>query len=390
MAVALAAAALACAAIPALLFWVNLRLYRPPPPCAVLPSDAPGVSVLIPARNEAKSIVAAVEAACSSRGVTVEVVVLDDHSEDATGALVAAIGERDPRVRLIQGPPLPAGWCGKQHACAILARAARYPLLLFLDADVRLVPDGLARLVACLQASGADLVSGVPREETSTLLEQLVIPLIHFILLGFLPLVGMRRSRHPSFAAGCGQLFLARRIAYERMGGHAAIRTSLHDGIKLPRAFRAAGLVTDLCDVTNVAACRMYHGAAELWQGLTKNATEGLGHPTMIGPATILLLGGQVLPLGLLGAAPWLPLPALAMALLATALAYYPRLAAVYRFQQSRFGALLHPFGVLLLVAIQWHGLVRAVFGRPAIWKGRLYLAPGCGSDGTMQPCPRA
>jgi hypothetical protein len=368
-----AALALGLAAVPALLFLANRRLYRPPPPRP--PGPPPGVSVLVPARNEERSIVAAVESALTSRDVDLEVVVLDDHSEDATAARVEEVVRRDRRVRLLRAPPLPPGWCGKQHACALLAREASRPLLLFVDADVRLAPDGLARLVAFQSASGADLVSGIPRQQTGTFLERLLIPLIHFILLGFLPLGRMRRSRHPAYAAGCGQLFLARREAYERMGGHAAIRTTLHDGLELPRAFRRAGLRTDLCDATDVATCRMYRGAGEVWQGLAKNAPEGLAHPRRIGPATVLLLGGQVLPVALLLAAPWLDASAVALAAAGTLLAYLPRLAGAVAFRQSVSGALLHPLGVTALVALQWYALLRGAFGRPARWKGRSYRA---------------
>jgi Glycosyl transferase family 2 len=373
--IVLAAVALALAAVPAVLFWINLRLYRAPPPVPLSAGPLPAVSVLIPARNEERSIHAAVGSALASRSAAVEVVVLDDRSQDSTAKVVEDIASRDDRVRLLRGLPLPPGWCGKQHACAVLASEAHYPLLAFLDADVRLAPDGLARMVAFLQASGADLVSGIPRQETGTFLERLVIPLIHFVLLGFLPLWRMRRRRHPAYAAGCGQLFLARRDAYERAGGHGAIRASLHDGITLPRAFRRAGLKSDLCDATDVAACRMYRSAAELWHGLAKNATEGLGHPRMIVPATLLLLGGGVLPLGLALAAPRLPPAAAALALAATVLLYSPRLAGMRRFRQSALGAVLHPLGVTALVAIQWYALLRAKLGRPAAWKGRLYRA---------------
>jgi hypothetical protein len=162
------------------------------------------------------------------------------------------------------GPDLSPGWCGKEHACAGLAGLARSPLLVFLDADMQLAPDGMARLAAFHAASGADLANGIPRQETVGLLEQLVIPLIHSILLGFLPVEWMRKSPHPAFAAGCGQLFIARRSSYGAMGGHAAIRTSLHDGITLPRAFRAAGFRNDLCDATEVASCRMYRSPRDL------------------------------------------------------------------------------------------------------------------------------
>jgi hypothetical protein len=359
------------AAVPALLYLVNLFVYRKP--ARVDGPVGPAVSVLIPARNEGRSIAAAVEAALASRGVTLEVVVLDDHSTDDTAARVQEIAARDARARLLQAPPLPPGWCGKQHACHILAGMARHARLCFLDADVRLAPDGLARLLAFQEHSGADLVSGIPRQETGSLLERLVIPLIHFILLGFLPMIRMRHSRHPAYAAGCGQLFLARRDAYDRVGGHAGIRTTLHDGIKLPRAFRAAGRTTDLCDATDLAVCRMYHGGSELWRGLGKNAMEGLASPGMIVPATVLLLGGQVVPVILAACAPWLPADTVAPALAAALLAYAPRLIGVVRFRQSLAGALLHPVGVAVLVAIQWHALLCSLLGRPATWKGRSY-----------------
>ena len=366
----LAVVSLVLAAIPAALFRMNLRLYRPPPSPIV--GRTPAVSVLIPARNEEKTIAAAVESALGSKGVDLEVVVLDDHSEDATAARVTAIAVRDPRVRLMPAPPLPAGWCGKQHACAVLAREGRHPILAFVDADVRLAPDGLARAVAFLDASGADLVSGVPRQETGTFLERLVIPLIHFVLLGFLPLARMRASRRAAYAAGCGQLFLARREAYEKMGGHAAIRTSLHDGLTLPAAFRRAGFATDLFDATDVAVCRMYHGAGELLRGLAKNATEGMAHPARIVPFTLFLLGGQVAPVVMLAAAPLWPRAAL-VALPAVVLLYFPRLAGIRRFRQSPLGAALHPLGVAVLTALQWYGLLRSLLGRPAAWKGRVY-----------------
>src|SRR5262249_61852699 len=100
-----------------------------------------GISVLIPARNEERGIVAAVESALASEGVSLEVIVLDDHSEDRTAALVEGLARRDSRVRLVPAPPLPEGWCGKQHACHVLAGCACHPLLAFLDADVRLAPD---------------------------------------------------------------------------------------------------------------------------------------------------------------------------------------------------------------------------------------------------------
>jgi hypothetical protein len=369
--VTLAGVALTLAMWPALMYLHNSLHYRPPPH----PDDGetPAVSVLIPARNEARSIAAAVGAVLASRGVEVEVIVLDDHSEDDTADIVRNLAAADRRVRLEAAPSLPAGWCGKQHACATLAQLARHPILAFIDADVRLAPDGLARMVAFREARRADLASGFPHQETGTFLEMLVIPLIHFLFLGFLPMHRMRRSRRPGYGAGCGQLFVTTRSAYDAMGGHAAVRASLHDGITLPRAYRRAGLTTDVCDATGVSACRMYRTAGELWHGLAKNAREGLASPRLLVPCTLLLLGGQVLPFALLATGAALSPDARWMAVLATAAAYYPRLDAAYRFREPKAGALLHPLGVLVLLAIQWYAAVRALAGRPSGWKGRVY-----------------
>ncbi len=379
MTIGLTAVVVVFAAIPAILCHANLRAYSPPPATSSLGAIGivPALSVLIPARNEERAIGGAVEAVLASQGVELEVMVLDDQSEDATADVVSAIAERDCRVRLVRGQPLPAGWCGKQYACSRLAQMARYPLLVFLDADVRLAPDGLARMAAFLEESKADLASGIPLQETGTLIEKLVIPLNHFALLGFLPLERMRRSRHPAYAAGCGQLFLARRFAYDAAGGHAAIHASLHDGITLPRAFRAAGFRTDLCDLTEIATCRMYRTAGDVWRGLAKNATEGLASPAMIMPATALLVGGQVLPVGMLGAVPWLPPSITCLAVIAALASYYPRFAAARRFRQSWLGACLHPAGILIFLAIQWHAFLIAARHRPASWKGREYQSRG-------------
>ena len=379
----LALVALALAAVPAALFFANLRAFRRAPRVPAARGAAagarPGVSVLVPARDEEQGIRACVEAALASVGIDAEVIVLDDHSRDGTAAVVRGMAERDPRLRLASAPPLPEGWCGKQHACHTLAGLARHDLLLFIDADVRLAPEAAARAVAFLDASKAALVSGFPRQETGSVLEKLLLPLIHVVLLGYLPVAAMRRRpTDPAFGAGCGQFFLARRAAYLRAGGHAAIRRSMHDGLTLPRAFRAAGLATDLFDASDVATCRMYHGNRACWDGLAKNATEGMASPRAIVPWTLLLLGGHVMPVVLLVAL-WLTpsitegAVALAAAAAATGLLYAMRVAGAARFGHPPLGVVLHPVAVVLLVAVQWAALFRHAAGRPAAWKGRAY-----------------
>ena len=302
--------------------------------------------------------------------------MLDDDSTDGTGEIVARLAAEDPRVRLVRGWPLPPGWCGKQHACGRLAEQARHDALVFLDVDVSLGPEALARGLAFLDDSRADLVSGFPRQQTGSFLEWLLLPLIHFVLLGFLPIMRSRATNAVGMAAGCGQWFITRREAYRRAGGHAAIRASLHDGVMLPRAYRRAGLRTDIFDASDIASCRMYSRSIDVWRGLAKNATEGIGSRATILPFTIMLAGGSALPIVLLGlglASGWQdwPLWAIVAVTAAVALTYLPRLLAVGRFGQSLSSALAHPLGIAVFLAIQWVALIRRGLGLQTSWRGR-------------------
>lgn len=377
-------------AAPCALFLFNLKLYRP--------TDKPGkdpslpemkqdlgedggdpsrlgnaISVLIPARNEERNIEGAVASVLANREVNLEVIVMDDHSIDRTAAIVSGMSRVDSRLRLESSPVLPPGWCGKQHACDTLGKRAKYPFLVFMDADVRLAPDALQRMLAFVQQRDVALASGVPHQELGTFSEWLLLPLIHFVLLGFLPIHRMRQTTSPACSAGCGQLFFARREAYRTCGGHASIRNSLHDGLQLPRAFRKAGFQTDLFDATDLATCRMFRSNRDVWRGLARNATEGLAAPGTILPMTLFLVGGQILPFLLLGLRSALTGKGFALAVLAMVLAFLPRMIASRRFRQPLGSVLLHPLGVAGLLGIQWYAFLTSLAGRPRQWRGRVY-----------------
>lgn len=382
------------ALLPALMVFRNRQLFLPPTAdteganeaeigkssIASLPSvsERPGVSVLIPARNEEQSLGACLQAVLKSEFVNLEVLVWDDGSTDQTAAIVEEFAKADPRVKLFHGVGLPAGWNGKQHACWQLSQVAHQPLLLFIDADVRLTPDAIWRLVAEKRESQAALLSAFPYQETVSLWEQLLIPLMHFVLLGYLPIERMRLSSDPAYAAGCGQLFLTAREEYLQAGTHAAIRQSRHDGVKLPRAYRSAGLKTDICDGSTIARCRMYHNGRQVRAGLLKNAVEGIAQPKLIGPFTVLLIGGSVMPflMATWGATlQWtgwsLSIWGWGFVVLGILLAWYPRWQCAIQFKQSLLGAVLHPLGVFLFVILQWIALWNYLRGRKVAWRGR-------------------
>ena len=366
---------LALAALPAMMFVRNLPLYRPAPKVNLqMPDSATGISVLIPARNEAAGIETTLNCLQKSNFSPLEIIVLDDASTDRTAEIVTELASKDSRIQLLTSAPLPDNWNGKQHACWQLASAAKHDWLLFLDADVHLAPEALDRIAAELAQRPRDLLSGFPRQQTETFLEQLLIPLMHVVLLGFLPLDQMRTSRKPEFGAGCGQLFVARRTAYFAADGHRAICASRHDGLKLPRAFRTAGFDSDLFDATDIASCRMYTSMQQVVRGLLKNAHEGIAQPKLIGVFTVLLLGGQTLPIFFFAHALYYGWPTVAIAVLAlaTLLSFVPRGLAAAKFQQPWLGVALNPIAVALFVALQWWSLARTTLGRqPIPWRGR-------------------
>ena len=387
------ALALVCSVVPAVLFVVNLQRYTAP---RFGKSDDVPVAVLIPARDEERGIRECLESVLASREVHLEVWVLDDDSADRTSDVVMEVMATDKRVHLLRTDKLPRGWNGKQHACWQLALSpTASEVMVFLDADVRLDEWALARCVAAMHAKNVSLITGFPRQVTVGVMEWMLLPLIHFVLLGFLPMGKMRKGNDPKYAAGCGQFLMVDRGAYFTSGGHKAIRETRHDGLRLPKLLREHGYKTDLVDLTNLASVRMYESAGAVWSGLAKNATEGMAAPARIVPFTLLLLLGQVLPVvlmllsvvltvelvmkkGDLGAQlgvsdPFIAVLLVMVSLLAVVASYLPRWLAVWKYKQPLKSAWWHPVGVALLLAVQWYALARQVVGRPVGWRARRY-----------------
>lgn len=253
---------------------VNARMLRRPTPGARPRSR---VSVLVPARNEAARIAGCIRDLLAQD--VAEILVLDDESADGTGDIARAAAGDEARVRVIRGTPPPDGWLGKPHACAQLAATADpdSTVLVFLDADVRTEPGAIRAAVALLEATGLDLISPHPRQIAVSAAERLVQPLLQWSILTTLPVRIAERSPRPALAAANGQFLIVRREAYERAGGHAAVRDAILDDLALLRAIKRSGGRGAVVDGSGLASCRMYDGWRHLRDGYGRSLWAAFG-----------------------------------------------------------------------------------------------------------------
>jgi chlorobactene glucosyltransferase len=358
---------------------INLRLLSAPKTSVALDEtdEAPLVSILVPARNEERSIAQCVESLAQQDYPRCEIIVLDDQSEDQTAVIVEDLARRYPNVRLLHGGELPPNWHGKANACAQLAKAASGEWLLFVDADAVLAPQCVSVTLRQARARGADLLTMIPTTLVGSFGEALLLPIIPMTFAAFLPIGLVTHHPSPLFAGALGQFLLFRRDAYLRIGGHAAVRTDIVEDIQLSRLVKRHGGRLVWIDGTALMRVRMYHSFAEAWRGITKSAFAAINYSLPIllpgvvacvalfcGPYISLTLGLVHYPTA--GPLLWLPL-------LQVACLWVTHLLVMRRFHLPSVLVFLQAGTMLAIILTTLHAAIQTEFGAGIVWKGRTY-----------------
>lgn len=255
------------------------------------------VSVLLPARNEAHRIAPTVLSLLAQTGVAdLEILVLDDNSDDGTGELVTKLANGDPRLRVLHGRPLAAGWKGKPHACMQLAETATGSVLVFVDADVEFAPHAMAASVTQLREAKLGLLSPFPRQVMGSAAERIYQPLVNWTLMATMSSDIDPETGLPPTVVANGQFLVFDADAYRAAGGHAAVKQAVLDDGGMLFAVLGSGGKAAAVDGTGLAACRMYSGARELVDGHTKWLCEWVNTPRKVAEVSGAVLLLHVLP----------------------------------------------------------------------------------------------
>ncbi|MFQ5488629.1 MAG: glycosyltransferase, partial [Gammaproteobacteria bacterium] len=336
---------------------LNLRALRRARDDGDVPDPSPLISVLIPARNEKANIQTCLDSLLRQDYPKLEIIVLDDASSDRTADIVSRVAAEDPRVRLIQGQPLPHGWAGKPFACHQLAQEAKGSWLLFTDADTIHAPSALRDVLSTAVHSRAALISGFPRQRTISIWHKMAIPVMfYFMLLCWMPFWWLQRSRRTMPSVTIGQFLFFSAKEYRSIGGHEAVKSRLLEDVWLGREMARHHYKQLTLDLSPLVSCQMYREFRPMWEGINRwlYSVASVSAIALLGMMIVVLLLFLApflwLAHGLLFGQPafgWQVLVVLQVAILLLA-----RFLAGRRFSQPTSCTVLHPIGIGFLLLV--------------------------------------
>ncbi|KPQ00322.1 MAG: chlorobactene glucosyltransferase CruC [Bacteroidetes bacterium HLUCCA01] len=347
-------------------------------------SARPKVSILVPARNEAGVIGRCISSCLKQSYHPVEIVVLDDQSEDETPSILRQMTENESRLRVLQGKGPAEGWLGKPRACQQLGEAADGEVLIFIDADVWLETTAVTRIVNNLYRDNLDALTVWPQQRLVGFWEKVVVPLVYFTLTTMLPADYVRRDPRwippvfrayfkTAFAAACGQCIAFRKDVYTAIGGHSAVKDRVVEDVELAKTLKKQGFTIGMYRGNHQVHCRMYTNHHEIRQGFRKNFLAGFGNNLgLFCAAALLHIVVFILPFaGFIIALMHGNEALLLVSFTAIILVHLQRLAVDLSNGWNPVYGLLHMLGVLWFQRLGITVLSDYIMRRNVSWKGR-------------------
>ena len=249
--------------------------------------DFPFISICIPARNEELNIEKCVHSLAKQDYPNYEILILNDCSTDHTAEILKKLEMKYPsKIKIFDGSPKPDNWLGKPWACYQLSQKVTGSFLIFADADTWFEPQVLNHIIHRFRQYDLDFITVWPQQIIKTFWEQVLIPMLYYALLGFLITdyvtelpKWIPKFLHPHiapiFTAANGQFIALKREAYQKTGGHAAVKNEVVEDMALSKLARISGLKMRMFHGVNQVFCRMYRNHRDIYEGFRKNFLHG-------------------------------------------------------------------------------------------------------------------
>ena len=348
------------------------------------PPDAPLISVCVPARNEERNIRACVEAILNQDYPNLEVIVLDDRSNDSTPLILAEIASRDSRLHSLSGSDLPKGWAGKPHALFQASASAHGAWLCFVDADTFLTPATLSSCYAKALQTQADMFTIMTFQILGSFWEKTVMPLVMTALsVGFSPRQVNNPNRKDAIANG--QFILIKRSVYEAIGGHASVKDNIVEDKAISQQVKRNGYRLIVADGMKLVRTRMYTSLPEMWEGWTKNIYLGLSDKPslmvlgMFGFFLAIVTSCFLPAWPLLGlywyrnGGDWMALAVVMQSLFLWGFLIYTRARVATKMAIAPWYSLTTPLGAAIFGTMIFASTWKVLSGQGVSWRGRTY-----------------
>lgn len=341
-------------------------------------SDAPLVSILVPARNEEDRVLPdCIRSILAQDYGRFEVIAVDDRSTDATGAILKTLAKSDERLRVVEGGELPPEWLGKPYAMQQALNHARGEWILATDADMIFETSVLRTAMDRILNAQGDALTLIPRFEAGSFWERVMIPTWEWVFLMFTVFYRINDPK-TNRAAAIGGFFLIKRTVLDHAGGYKALKDEVMEDVRLAERIKRSGARLLIDRAPTMVRTRMYRTFREMWECSTKNWFSGMNFSLSLAVSSVISMyvGAVVPPLIALAAviaiASGTDLSSLFIPAALSWLFQVVVIAVVSRRSGvSPLYALTSPLGLGVIYAMLFDSSIRITTGRGVTWKGR-------------------